>query len=381
MPISLDVTASSDFPTKGAFQPTRSAPVGTYTGFVTKINTVSGKLVYSTYLGGSTEEMEKQSPSTQMAMLTSPGSLTPRIFRRLAGPISPAIRRQRTRLPTHSSPQLNPAGNGLLYSTYLGGSGIATGALGDSGYGVSIDNIGNAYVAGAAYSTDFPTTEGSFQASTNATSGQSNAFMAKFEFASIATTPVALYFGTIPFGSVETLPLTITNTGNTSLTITPKINGPSDKIASSTCEAGVTAGNSCILQVEFDPVAVGGHGDILTLQTNDSSNPTVALHGVASGVGTEMETPLEFGTISFGSTETLLLTINNIGVPETVAIGTQINGTSYKILTTSQNTCLAGITAGHSCTLPVEFDPVAVGNYDDILTLTPSGGGAASTSS
>ena len=84
--------------------------------------------------------------------------------------------------------------------------------------------------------------------------------------------------------------------------------------------------------------------------------------------------PLDFGTIPFGTTEMLLLTINNIGVAGTVTIGTQINGPSYKILTTSQNTCLAGISAGQSCTLPVEFDPVAVGNHNDHLTLTPSSG-------
>ena len=86
-------SSSSDFPTKGAFQSSRKAPVGTPTGFVAKINTLTGKLVYSTYLGGSTEEREKESLSTQLAMLTSPDSLTPRIFRRRAGPISRAIRR------------------------------------------------------------------------------------------------------------------------------------------------------------------------------------------------------------------------------------------------------------------------------------------------
>ena len=186
--------------------------------------------------------------------------------------------------------------------------------------------------------------------------------------AQVSTT--SMHFATIPFGSgSETLPLTVTNIGGGALTIAPKINGPSYKIASSSC-----AGNSCVLQVEFNPVAVGGHGDILTLSTNGSSNPTVGLHGVASGVGTEMETPLEFGTIKAGTTETLLLTINNIGVAGTVTIGTKINSPSYKILTGPRNTCLGGITAGHSCTLPVEFDPVAVGNHDDVLTLTPTGG-------
>ena len=189
-----------------------------------------------------------------------------------------------------------------------------------------------------------------------------------------------MQFATIPFGgSSETLPLMVTNIGRGTLTIAPSINGPSYKISSSTCGAGVTAGNSCTLQVEFAPVAVGGHGDILTLHANGLVNPTVGLHGIASGVGTEMETPLEFGTIPSGTTETLLLTINNIGVAGTVTIGTKINGPSYKILTTSQNTCLAGIIAGQSCTLPVEFDPVAVGNHDDVLTLTPTGGAAAST--
>lgn len=129
--------------------------------------------------------------------------------------------------------------------------------------------------------------------------------------------------------------------------------------------------------VEFAPVAVGGHGDILTIHTNGSANPTVALHGVASGVGAEIEVPLQFNSIPLGTTKTMLLTIYNVGVPGTVTFSTKINGPSYKIQTTSQNTCLAGIMPGHSCTLPVLFDPLSLGEHDDILTLTPTGGAAA----
>jgi streptogramin lyase len=196
--------------------------------------------------------------------------------------------------------------------------------------------------------------------------------------AQVSTT--SMQFATIPFGGgSKTLPLVVTNIGGGTLTIaSSKINGPSYKIASSNCGAGVTAGNSCTLQVEFAPVAVGGHGDILTLQTNGVSNPAVALHGIALGVGTEMETPLEFGTIPFGSTKVLLLTINNLGVGGDITIGTMINGPSYKILS-SQNTCLSGIRSRQSCTLPVEFDPVSVGKHDDVLTLIPTGGAAPST--
>jgi hypothetical protein len=47
--------------------------------------------------------------------------------------------------------KFSPSGSGLVYSTYLGGSGY------DSGYGIAVDGSGSAYVAGYTDSTDFPT--------------------------------------------------------------------------------------------------------------------------------------------------------------------------------------------------------------------------------
>ena len=48
----------------------------------------------------------------------------------------------------------------LKYSTYLGGGyGVDKS---DWGYGIAVDDSGNAYVAGLAYPTDFPTTDGAF---------------------------------------------------------------------------------------------------------------------------------------------------------------------------------------------------------------------------
>ncbi len=55
--------------------------------------------------------------------------------------------------------KLNADGSALLYSTYLGGSGFGGGGqfTGDFGGGIAVDSVGNAYVVGVTYSTDFPT--------------------------------------------------------------------------------------------------------------------------------------------------------------------------------------------------------------------------------
>jgi hypothetical protein len=50
--------------------------------------------------------------------------------------------------------KINAAGNGLVYSTYLGGG---TGSDDDKGAGIALDNTGNAYVTGLTNSKNFPT--------------------------------------------------------------------------------------------------------------------------------------------------------------------------------------------------------------------------------
>jgi hypothetical protein len=52
--------------------------------------------------------------------------------------------------------KLNPAGDKILYSTYLGGSGF------DNAAGIAVDGNGSAYVTGTIGSSDFPTTPGAF---------------------------------------------------------------------------------------------------------------------------------------------------------------------------------------------------------------------------
>jgi hypothetical protein len=53
--------------------------------------------------------------------------------------------------------KLNATGTALVYSTYIGGSGV------DVGYGIAVDGSGYAYVTGYTFSTDYDVTPGAFQ--------------------------------------------------------------------------------------------------------------------------------------------------------------------------------------------------------------------------
>ncbi len=55
--------------------------------------------------------------------------------------------------------QINTFGTGVLYSSYLGGSG----ANGDAALALAVDSVGDQFVGGETSSTDFPTTTGAFK--------------------------------------------------------------------------------------------------------------------------------------------------------------------------------------------------------------------------
>lgn len=77
----------------------------------------------------------------------------------------------------------------LDYSTILGGSG------GDTGTSIAVDSNGNAWIAGATNSTDFPTTNGAYQTSLKSVTG-TNAFVTKLN-----STGTGLIFSTYFGGS------------------------------------------------------------------------------------------------------------------------------------------------------------------------------------
>lgn len=130
--------------------------------FIGKLNPAGTALLYLTYLGGigNTEGNAIAVDAGGNAYVT--GVTVTGSFPTTAGAfqVAPAEGPGKT---AAFVTKLKPDGSGLVYSTYLSG----TGGSGDQGRGIAVDNAGRAVVTGNASSPNFPTTPGAFDTTGN----------------------------------------------------------------------------------------------------------------------------------------------------------------------------------------------------------------------
>jgi hypothetical protein len=151
------MTFSSDFPTKNAYDDSfnggQNNPVD---GFVAKLSPhLEGldSLKYSTFLGG--EEGVDQGKS--IVVDEEENAYVTGITWSTDFPTKNAYQDTYIDVGDVFLTKFAPAGDSLVYSTYIGGSGT------DHGLSIDIDSEENAYIAGYTQSSDYPTTSDAFQ--------------------------------------------------------------------------------------------------------------------------------------------------------------------------------------------------------------------------
>jgi hypothetical protein len=162
-------TNTYDFPTTpGVADTVNDGPdvANSREAFVTKINASGSGLIYSTYLGGSGEDWGNGIALGSAGSIYVTGYTRSGNFPTTPGALSTALQGTQDAFVS----QLNAEGTGLVYSTYLGGSGSETGS------GIVVDPPGNAYITGRTDSANFPATAGVYDPSAN---GSNDAFVSK----------------------------------------------------------------------------------------------------------------------------------------------------------------------------------------------------------
>ena len=138
-------TESSDFPTVNPYDGSLNADLY-YDVFVTKLSPAGNSLTYSTYLGGIDFDFGYGIAVDGSGSAYVTGRTVSSDFP-MVNPYDGSINGNTDVFVT----KLSPAGNSLIYSTYLGGS------IFDYGEDIAVDGSGSAYVTGFTYSSDFPT--------------------------------------------------------------------------------------------------------------------------------------------------------------------------------------------------------------------------------
>lgn len=180
-------TASSNFPTVNAFQP--SYPGG-FNAFVTKISDDGSSLLYSTYLGGNSSDVPSSIALDGLSEIFVAGSTSSTNF-----PVANAY--QSTASPNQGGmygtygflTKFTPDGSSLAYSTYFAGSSNVPLNCGGSPCwpgptsvinGMAVDAAGDAYVAGSTNTYNFPVTSGAYLTTNSTQADALVGFVSKF---------------------------------------------------------------------------------------------------------------------------------------------------------------------------------------------------------
>lgn len=246
-------SSSSDYPTTaGAYDQTLN---GSYDIIVTQLNPTGTALNWSTFVGGSGNDVRGYlaiDPGGNFCVTGYTGSPD---FPTTPGAHDTTYNGDSTDVFVF---KLSAGGSSLSWSSFLGGSGY------DDAYGIAVTSTGHFLVVGATSSTDFPVTPGAFDTSLGGP-GSFDAFVTKF--GEPPSAPGAL--GQFRIGGVVAIPVSGFSVDST-LVFKGTLTDPSDTVK---------------LQVEVRPVgtsftgAVSGESTLLASGTVAS----VSLPGIVAG--------------------------------------------------------------------------------------------------
>jgi len=361
--------------------------------FIVKIDATGSEILYSSYLGGSDEDVGYGVAVDGSANAYLTGVTYSADFPTKGG----ALQTVYAGAGDAFLAKVNTDGTGaasLLYSTYLGGSGL------DQGNGVAVDASGNAYVAGGtnsiASTLKFTPPSGAYQTNCKLDSGAclGDAFVAKL---ALSGTPSLVYF-TYLGGSLADTAAGIAVDSSENVYVTGSTSSTDFPISAAVSQSTYGGGNADAFVTELNPA-----GSELVYSTYLGGSNTESGNGIAVDMGSPPSAYVAGQTCSFdfplanalqpaygGNCDAFIskvsilegIALNPAGLvfptqslgtsspPQTVTL---TNGDNTQTITnisvtgadagdfTETNNCPATLAPGVQCTITVIFTPTAAG--------------------
>jgi hypothetical protein len=364
---------------------------GATDAFVAKISVTGSSILYASYLGGNNEDTGYGIAVDGNATAYVTGLTYSTNFPIAGTPLQAVFGGAGDAFVS----KVNTTSSGvasLVYSTYLGGSGL------DQGNGIAVDNAGNAYVSGGTASSSFVFTPNGFQTTNH---GQSDAFVAKL------TPAGALSYFTFLGGSNADSAAGVAVDSNGNAFITGSTVSTDFPTTSAVFQSMYGGGNADAFVSELGPAGTilvyssflgGTNTDLGTGITVDASgayvtgqtcsqdfplvNPSQAAYGgncdaFVSKVSAQGGLAISPAGLAFAAQ-----TLGTMSSPQSVTVTNNGNVAvtfSHIVVTgnfAQTNTCSAPLQPAATCSISVTFTASSVGSSSGTVTLTYNGPGS-----
>jgi hypothetical protein len=178
----------------------------------------------------------------------------------------------------------------------------------------------------------------------------------------LTCSPTSLAYGSVAVGQSETLLVAVTNSGQTSVTISSvTVNNSQLEVSKLKLPQALAAGASLEVSVTFTPSKTGSLGGQVSVVSN-ASNPTLNVGVEGSGVTSETVTAspasVSFGNVAVGASSTVSVVLTNTRTSDVTLSSLQTKGSAFSVSGPKFPVTLA---SGKTVKLSATFKPQATG--------------------
>lgn len=189
----------------------------------------------------------------------------------------------------------------------------------------------------------------------------------------LTASPGALTFGDVTTGNSSTLPVTLTASGTEAVTINAAaVSGAGYSVSGASFPLTLNPTQSVKLQVKFSPQHQGEYPGGLTISSDATANPSLAISLQGTGTVTSVSQlsvstgSLTFGNVTDGSSSTQPVTLTSTGNSPVTIQSASVAGAGFSI---SGATFPLTLNSHQAVTLQVEFAPSSAGSSTGTLTI------------
>ncbi len=185
----------------------------------------------------------------------------------------------------------------------------------------------------------------------------------------LVASPGSFAFGNVVVGSTSSQTITLSNSGNTSVTISQAIiSGAGFAMTGLATPTTIPAGQNATFTAQFIPTVTGNTTGTITI-TSNASNPLLTIP--LSGIGTQgrlsaSPASINFGSLVTGASASVAVTLTNTGTASVVISSASATGAGFSISGLATPVTLI---AGQGTSFTAKFAPTTAGNASGSISI------------